>query len=130
MLVLAIAVWLAAARMVQVFSQDPAVIGVGEEYLHVIAWNFVASGIIFVSSSMFQAMGNTLPSLFTSAFRMVLIAVPVMLLANARGFTLLWVWYISVAGTFIQLGLNFLLLRREFRLRLAFEPPAAAPAEV
>jgi putative MATE family efflux protein len=130
MLVLAIAVWLAAARMVQVFSPHPAVIGVGEEYLHVIAWNFVASGIIFVSSSMFQAMGNTLPSLFTSAFRMVLIAVPVMLLANARGFTLLWVWYISVAGTVIQLGLNFLLLRREFRLRLAFEPPAAAPAEV
>jgi putative MATE family efflux protein len=66
MLVLAIAVWLGAARMVQVFSPDPAVIAVGEEYLHVIAWNFVASGVIFVSSSMFQAMGNTLPSLIIS----------------------------------------------------------------
>ena len=128
MLVLAIAVWLAAARMVQVFSPDPAVIDVGEEYLHVIAWNFVASGIIFVSSSMFQAMGNTIPSLITSAFRIVLIAVPVLLLANARGFALLWVWYISVAGMFVQLGLNLLLLRREFRKRLTFEPAAAAEA--
>jgi putative MATE family efflux protein len=128
MLVLAIAVWLAAARMVQVFSPDPAVIGVGEEYLHVIAWNFVASGVIFVSSSMFQAMGNSIPSLITSAFRIVLIAVPVLLLANGRGFTLLWVWYISVAGMFVQLGLNLLLLRREFRRRLAFEPAAAAEA--
>ncbi|HET9192044.1 MAG TPA: MATE family efflux transporter [Vicinamibacterales bacterium] len=128
MLVLAIAVWLAAARMVQVFSLDPAVIDVGEEYLHVIAWNFVASGVIFVSSSMFQAMGNTIPSLITSAFRIVLIAVPVLLLANARSFALLWVWYISVAGMFVQLGLNLLLLRREFRTRLAFEPAPAAEA--
>ena len=125
MLVVAIAVWLAAAPMVQVFSPDPAVIGVGEEYLHVVAWNFVASGVIFVSSSMFQAMGNTIPSLITSGFRIVLIAVPVLLLANARGFTLLWVWYISVAGMFVQLGLNLLLLRREFRKRLAFEGAAA-----
>jgi Na+-driven multidrug efflux pump len=94
---------------------------VGEEYLHVIAWNFVASGVIFVTSSMFQAMGNTIPSLITSAFRIVLIAIPILLLANAPGFTLLWIWYISVGGIFIQLAMNLLLLRREFRVRLAFE---------
>jgi Na+-driven multidrug efflux pump len=103
-----------------VFSSDPGVIAVGEEYLHVVAWNFVASGVIFVTSSMFQAMGNTIPSLITSAFRIVLIAVPVLLLARAPGFSLLWVWYISVAGIFIQLAMNLLLLRREFRVRLAF----------
>jgi putative MATE family efflux protein len=120
MLVVAVIVRVAAARMVEVFSQDPAVITVGEEYLHVIAWNFVASGVIFVTSSMFQAMGNTIPSLITSAFRIVLIAVPVLVLANVTGFTLLWVWYISVAGMFVHLALNLLLLRREFRLRLAF----------
>jgi Na+-driven multidrug efflux pump len=114
--------------MMQVFSPAPAVIDVGEEYLHVIAWNFVPSGVIFVSSSMFQAMGNTLPSLITSAFRIVLISVPILLLANARGFTLLWVWYISVAGVFVQLGLNLLLLRREFRIRLTAEPAVAAEA--
>lgn len=124
MLVLAITVWLGAAPMVGIFTSDPAVIDVGEEYLQVIAWNFVASGIIFVTSSMFQAMGNTIPSLITSAFRIVLIAVPILVLADTRGFTLLWVWYVSVAGIFVQLGLNLLLLRREFRLRLAFERPA------
>ena len=123
MLVLAILVWVAADQMMQVFSSDPAVIAVGEEYLHVIAWNFVASGVIFVTSSMFQAMGNTIPSLITSAFRIVLIAIPILLLANAPGFTLLWIWYISVGGIFIQLAMNLLLLRREFRVRLAFERP-------
>jgi putative MATE family efflux protein len=125
MLVLAVIVWLAAAQMVQVFSTDAAVISVGEEYLRVIVWNFVASGVIFVTSSMFQAMGNTIPSLITSAFRIVLIAIPILLLADVRGFTLLWVWYISVAGIFIQLALNLLLLRREFRVRLRF---GAAPS--
>ena len=124
MLVLATAVWLAAAPMVAIFTSDPAVIGVGEEYLHVVVWNFVASGIIFVTSSMFQAMGNTVPSLITSAFRIVLIAVPILLLADTRGFTLLWVWYVSVAAILVQLALNLLLLRREFRVRLAFERAA------
>jgi putative MATE family efflux protein len=124
MLVLATAVWLAAAPMVAIFTSDPAVIGVGEEYLHVVVWNFVASGIIFVTSSMFQAMGNTVPSLITSAFRIVLIAVPILLLADTQGFMLLWIWYVSVAGIFVQLALNLLLLRREFRLRLAFERAA------
>ena len=126
MFLLAVAVWLTADRLVQVFSSDPSVIDFGEEYLHVIAWNFVASGVIFVTSSMFQAMGNTIPSLITSAFRIVLIAVPILLLADAPGFSLLWIWYISVAGIFVQLVMNLTLLRREFRVRLAFPPTSDA----
>jgi len=124
MFVLAALVWLFGNRMVQIFSGDPAVISVGEVYLHVVAWNFVASGVIFVTSSMFQAMGNTMPSLITSGFRIVITAIPVLMLAGASGFTLLWVWYISVAAVYIQLAMNLLLLRREFRRRLAFAPGA------
>jgi Na+-driven multidrug efflux pump len=124
MFVLAAVVWLFGDRMVQIFSGDPAVISVGEVYLQVVAWNFVASGVIFVTSSMFQAMGNTMPSLITSGFRIGITAVPVLMLAGASGFTLLWVWYISVAAVYIQLAMNLLLLRREFRRRLAFTPGA------
>jgi putative MATE family efflux protein len=123
MLVSALIVWLTAERLVQVFSSDPTVISVGEEYLRVIVWNFVASGVIFVTSSMFQAMGNTIPSLITSGARIVIIAIPILMLANAPGFSLLWIWYISVAGIFVQLIMNLLILRREFRIRLAFDAP-------
>lgn len=123
----AILVGLTADRLVQIFSSDPAVIDVGEVYLQVTAWNFVASGVIFVTSSTFQAMGNTVPSLITSGLRIVLIAIPVLLLRNAPGFSLLWIWYISVGGIFLQLLMNLLLLRREFRLRLAFEGDADIP---
>jgi putative MATE family efflux protein len=124
MLALAVLVWLAAGAMVRVFSSDPSVIGVGEEYLHIVAFNFVASGIIFVSSSMFQAMGNTMPTLVTSAARIALIAVPVLLLAQVPGFELRWIWYISAAAVLVQLALNLLYLRREFDVRLRFEPVA------
>jgi putative MATE family efflux protein len=124
MLVLATMTWLAAGPMIRIFSSDPQVIAVGEEYLHIVAWNFVASGIIFVSSSMFQAMGNTMPSLITSATRIIIVAVPVLLLAQTPGFALRWIWYISVAAVVVQLTMNLWLLRREFRVRLRFPEQA------
>jgi putative MATE family efflux protein len=122
MLVLAAAVWQRADEMVRVFTTDPEAVAIGEEYLHIVAFNFVASGVIFVTSSMFQAMGNTIPSLITSAARIVIVAVPVLLLAQTPGFALRWIWYISVAAVVVQLAMNLLLLKREFRLRLNFAP--------
>ena len=125
MIVFAIAVHLAGAAMVRFFSSDPAVIAVGDEYLRIVSWSFAASGIIFVSSSMFQAMGNTMPSLISSFTRVVVVSIPVLLLSQAPGFQLWWVWYISVSTVVLQLALNLLLLRREFRVRLSFPGPVA-----
>ena len=122
MLVLAVTVWFGGDAMVRVFTTDPAAVAVGEEYLHIVAFNFVASGVIFVTSSMFQAMGNTIPSLITSFARILIVAVPVLLLAGTPGFALRWIWYISAAAVVVQLAMNLLLLKREFRLRLNFAP--------
>ena len=47
-------------------------IAVGVEYLQIVVVTFVASGITFVSSSMFQALGNTIPSLATSTLRLLI----------------------------------------------------------
>jgi putative MATE family efflux protein len=107
---------------VRLFSTDAQVVATGAEYLRIISWNFIASGVIFVSSSMFQAMGNTLPSLVTSFTRIIIVAVPLVIFAKVPGFELRWVWYLSVASVLIQMCLNLLLLKREFRLRLNFAP--------
>jgi len=96
------------------------VLAVGTEYLRIVSWNFVASGLIFVASSMFQAMGNTVPSLVASGARILLITVPAILLSRTAGFQLRWIWYLSVGAVFIQLALSMYLLRREFTRRLAF----------
>jgi Na+-driven multidrug efflux pump len=120
----------APAALVGIFSKDPAVIAVGVEYLRIVSWNFVASGIIFVASSMFQAMGNTVPSLATSVTRLVIVAVPAVLLSRTPGFRLSWVWYLSVLSVFVQLALALLLLRREFSRRLDFAPAPTTTPEV
>jgi Na+-driven multidrug efflux pump len=127
MFVAAVFCHLAPAALVRLFSADPGVIAVGDEYLRIISWNFVASGLVFVASSMFQAMGNTIPSLLASFSRVLIIAVPVLLLARTPGFELRWIWYLSVVAILMQLLIILLLLRREFRLRLDTMPAAALP---
>jgi Na+-driven multidrug efflux pump len=124
MLLFALLAHIAPAALIGVFSNDPAVIAFGDEYLRISSWNFVASGLIFVTASMFQAMGNTMPSLITSGTRVVAVAVPAFLLSRLPGFEMRWIWYMSVAAVALQLCLNLLILQREFRLRLAFATAA------
>jgi Na+-driven multidrug efflux pump len=114
----------AAPQLMSVFSRDPEVIAVGVEYLHVIAWSFVASGVVFVTSSVFQALGNTIPPLLTSGTRITLVAIPLLILARLPGFQLQWIWYLSAGGVTLQMIANVILLLREMRLR--FDAPATA----
>jgi putative MATE family efflux protein len=125
MLLVIVITHLFPGALIRAFSSDAAVISVGEVYLRIVSWNFIASGLVFVSSSMFQAMGNTLPSLATSFTRIVVVTVPLLLLAKLPGFKLEWIWWLSVAAVTLQMILNLLLLRREFDRRLRFEPIAA-----
>jgi putative MATE family efflux protein len=106
---------------------QPQVQAVGGEYLRITSLNFVASGIIFVSSSMFQALGNTVPPLASSFARIVLVAIPALLLSRLPGFQLRWIWYLSVGSTVVQVAANLLLLRRELARKLRFAPAVAAP---
>jgi putative MATE family efflux protein len=128
MVVFALASHIAPAALVRIFTSDPAVVAVGEEYLRIISWNYVASGLIFVASSMFQAMGNTLPSLISSAVRVTLIVVPAVILSRLPGFQLHTIWFLAVAAVFVQLGLSMFLLNREFKRRLTFLVPHAKAA--
>jgi len=121
----------AAAPMMRVFTSEAAVVSVGEEYLRIVSWSYMASGIIFVASSMFQALGNTIPSLISSLTRIVGTALPVIFLSRMPGFSLRWVWLLSAVTVFAQMTLSLLLLRREFRRRLVFAGDAtASPAPV
>jgi Na+-driven multidrug efflux pump len=125
MLVLTIAVHLWAHAMVQFFTPDPAVVRAGTVYLTIISWNFVASGLLFVASSLFQALGNTLPSLFSSALRMAIVIVPALLLARLPDFRMTWIWILSAGTVWLQLALSLALLRREFTRRLGTVPVPA-----
>src|SRR5262245_19826611 len=114
---------IAPAVLIGCFSDDPAFVAVGSEYLQIVSWNYLATGIIYVNSSMFQAMGNTVPSLVTSVTRVVVLIMPSVLLSHRPDFQLRWIWYLSVASVIVQLAFSLLLLRREFDRRLT---PAGA----
>ena len=125
MFLFALACHIAPAALIGIFSSDSNVVSVGDEYLRIVSWNYVASGIIFVASSMFQAMGNTIPALVSSAVRILIIVIPAFMLARAPGFQLRWIWFLSMGAVYVQLTLSLWLLRREYRRRLQFEPVAA-----
>ncbi len=128
MLVLTILAYLAGGSLIRIFSRDPHVIEFGAEYLRIVSINFVAAGIVFTVSSIFQGIGNTLPPLLSSASRLLLFALPAVLISRTPGFELKQVWYLSVASQVFQAGVNLLLLRFELRRKLNFASPVV-PAE-
>ena len=115
------------ALLIGIFSSEPAVIEVGAGFLAVISWNFVLSGVIFTCSGMFQALGNTLPALASTALRLTLYALPAIWLSRQPGFELKHVWYLSVATTLLQTTVSLVLVRWQMNKRLpALSTPAPA----
>ena len=118
---------IAPAALVRVFARNPDVIAVGAEFLRYISWNFVAQGIVFTCSGMFQALGNTIPAMVSSASRLLTFALPVAWLAHQPHFELHEVWIASMASVALQALFSLWLLRGQFRQRLQLAP-AAVPA--
>jgi len=121
-----VGMYFGAAAVMRIFTRDPDAIAVGVEYLQIVVVTFVPSGITFVSSSMFQALGNTIPPLATSTLRILIAAIPAIFLARLAGFHLTWIWYLGAVATLLQMTLNLILLQREFRLKLV-SIPAVGP---
>ena len=131
MLVIGVAMYFGAAAVMRIFTTDPDAIAVGVEYLQIVVVTFVPSGITFVSSSMFQALGNTIPPLATSTLRIVIAAIPAIFLARVPGFHLSWIWYLGAVATLLQMTLNLILLQRELGLKLVGDQtPLAQTAAV
>jgi len=107
------------------FTQDEGVIGVAAEFLGYISWNFVAQGLVFTCSGMFQALGNTVRSLISSASRIATFALPAIWLSRQPGFQLHQVWITSIVSVTLQALFSLWLLRRQLQLRMQ---PAEAPA--
>ena len=122
MLALTLLCQFSPALLVRPFTHDPAVVTVASGYLRMVSWNFVAMGLIFSCSAMFQGLGNTRPSLLSSASRLLTFVLPVLLLSGRPEVTLSDIWKLSNASVALQALTSLLLLRRALRRQLA---PAA-----
>jgi len=106
------------ALLIGPFSEEADVTAVGALFLQMISWNFVAQGIIFTCSSVFQGLGNTKPALLSSASRLITFAVPAFIIAGMPWFEIQHVWYLSIASVTLQAAVSLWLLRVEFAQRL------------
>ena len=109
--------------MARIFTSDPAVTEVTVLFLKIISFNFVAMGLVFTCSSLFQGLGNTWPSLVSMGLRTLAFSVPAIWLSRQAGFELRHLWYLSVLTATLQAVLSYILLRNEFRKKLG--PPEA-----
>jgi Na+-driven multidrug efflux pump len=91
------------------------VLAVATQFLGTISWNFVATGLLFTCGGMFQALGNTVPSLIASGTRLLTFAVPVYWLSHRAGFQIKQVWYLSVLTMTLQAAFALWLLRSELQ---------------
>jgi len=107
-----------AAVPVRWFTDDPQAIAVATDYLRVISWNLLAVGVVFGCSGLFQALGNTWPSLASSASRLLTFVLPAFLMSRRPGFALLDVWHLSVATTVLQALASLALVRWQMDKRL------------
>ena len=101
------------------FTSEPQVIAAGAQFLRIISFNFVAVGVVFTCSGLFQAMGNTLPALAASASRLLSFAIPAVWLSSRPWFELHHLWYLSVATVALQAMISWLLAIKEMNSRLA-----------
>ncbi len=116
-----------ATLLIRAFTRDPGAIAVGTQYLKVASWNFLASGVVFTTSAVFQGLGNTLPAVYSSASRLITFVAPSLWLAAQPHFELVQLWYVSVASVTLQALTSLWLVRNEFRQRVpAIPAPASA----
>ena len=105
--------------LIRVLTQDAAVVAFAADFLRVVALNFLANGIIFTCSSVFQGLGNTWPALLASGLRMFTFAMPALWMSSQPWFTPRHLWWLSVATVSGQALVCLWLVRRELAQRLA-----------
>jgi Na+-driven multidrug efflux pump len=114
--------------LVAFFTPEAEAQAVGATFLRIISWTFIAQGVVFTCSGVFQGLGNTIPAMLSSAVRLAFFVPLAVWLSAQQSFHLDEVWYLSVATVWLQATVSYLLMRQQFRRRLTAEPRPSASA--
>lgn len=114
--------------LVAPFTKDPAVREVAAVFLTIATYNFVAQGLIFTCSSMFQGLGDTRPAMLSTATRLLTFAAPAVWVSSRPGFRIEHIWYLSVVTVTLQAIVSLLLLRGQFQKKVPLNVVGAPAA--
>ncbi len=115
--------------LVAFFTPEAEAQAVGATFLRIISWTFIAQGVVFTCSGVFQGLGNTIPAMLSSAVRLAVFVPLAVWLSAQPAFHLDEVWYLSVSTVWLQAVVSYLLMRHQFNRRLV-DVPRPAPAVV
>jgi putative MATE family efflux protein len=100
------------------FAENPRVVAIATDFFAIVSLNLPAQGLIMTCSGMFQALGSTRLSFFSSLSRIVTYMAPALWMSTWPGIELRDFWYLSVVSILIQAVVVALLLRRDLANKL------------
>jgi putative MATE family efflux protein len=107
-------------------NATPAVQEFAMTYLHYMSWNFLAAGTMFACSGLFQAVGNTMPTLACAALRLFTFVAPLLYLSGQPHFAVTHIWTLSILSTLLQAIVGLWLAYRVLTQQAARPALAAA----
>jgi putative MATE family efflux protein len=114
--------------LIAFFTTEAEAQAVGATFLRIISWTFIAQGVVFTCSGVFQGLGNTIPAMLSSAVRLAVFVPLAVWLAGQPEFHLDQVWWLSVTTVWLQGAVSYVLMRQQFKRRLVEAPQPAGPA--
>lgn len=84
------------AFVTPLFDPDPAISGMADTYLRIVAWSYAFHGAVMMASAFFNGVGKPGPALSLTVFRMAVLMVPLAWLAS--------LWF-GLKGIFIAMAL-------------------------
>ncbi len=101
-------------KLLAMFNNDPALIGIGVRALRTISYCFIFAGFCIVSGSVFQALGKGKYSLAMSAARQLLFLLPIAFLFSlTKNIDL--IWFAFPIAELVAVALSLFYIKRIFK---------------
>jgi len=119
MLILTFVIYSYSTALISPFDTDASTAATAEWFLKVMSSSLVAQGIVYVCTSMFQGLGNTVPALASSMARFCIFSISTLWISRQPDFQLHYIWYLMTSAVVVQAATSLWLLHLEFRKRLS-----------
>lgn len=116
--------------LIQVFIDDPAVLGEGARYLRIVGFNYVPLALMFIITGVLRGAGDTFMSMLISLVTLWMVRLPLAwFLSYQLGWGAAGTWWAIVFSTVLGLVLNWWYYRTgQWRRKVVVEPKLS-PAE-
>ncbi|MBE0641489.1 MAG: MATE family efflux transporter, partial [Bacteroidales bacterium] len=109
------------------FTKDPEVVAIGEEYLLIVSFFYIIFGTMFVVNGTLRGAGDTLIPMFITLFSLWFVRIPLSYYLSTRmGITGIW-WGIPIAW-FLGMTLSYLYyLSGKWKSKVVVKPLQKEP---